>query len=143
MVRLSTRHRYSVLAKRAFVLCLVLAALTCLKPTPSLAKERGNAEIARYSFSGKVSTASTRVGPYNLPNRSSLSYYNKTNLGGRKLYIRPFLSNGKAYTSGVSMTFTGTKYICGTSSGSLALYPHLWLNSGSLQMSGQFIIRSF
>lgn len=130
--------------KRSLIICaaLALAASMCVAPVASYAQTRGYGEVARYNFTGKLSTSSTRTGPYSLPARSRLSFQNNSSLGGKVLYIRPFTASGAAYSTAVSTTQTGEKSICGTGSSGIALYPHLWLSNGTQMLNGQYIIRT-
>lgn len=130
--------------KRLATLGLIvgIAFAICLAPGVSYAQERGLGEVARYSFSGKLSTSSTRTGPYSLPAHSRLSFYNGSNLGGKTLYVKPFTSSGAAFSGAVSMNYSGEKSVCGSGSSKVSLYPHLWLSYGTQMVSGQYIIRT-
>lgn len=122
------------------IFCAALLSLPVVAYAGEIEPRVGTTQ--RYPFSMAVTTDRGRSDQTRtIPKYSSFSYHNKTDLGGRTLYVQLYTTSGAAYT--YQKAFTGSneqQQLTATSNGVLSITPHLWLSSGSLYLQGEWVI---
>lgn len=124
------------LVKVALVVGLVML------PFVAAAGEGGqrSSETVRYPLAMTVDDTVRTAQTYTIPNRTSFSFQNTTDLGGRKLYIQLY-SNGGPIGWYTEFNQIESKVLTSTNSGQLTVTPHLWMSAGgSIYLRGNWVM---